>query len=225
MSRVYFISDLHLSHRTILAHCPQRGGRTVMAHDMWVIEQMLSVKPDEKRTLWWILGDVSMEVEALELLNKVPGRKRLVLGNHDLFDTQVYLKYFESVHGMVKKYGMWLTHAPMHPDELRGKPNLHGHCHAEQIRDPRYYNVAIEHLPNMQPATLEQVRGVWRSVVPPSLARKGSASRDEGQATLRTIDHRLQGCAERRPVQCGWPMFSLPIPIHPALPCGGGWWN
>ena len=162
MSSVYFVSDLHLGHRTILQHCPQRGGRTVEAHDMWVIEQMLSVNPN-RRTLWWVLGDVSMEVSCLELLDKVPGRKRLVLGNHDLFDTQVYLKYFEIVHGMVKKYQMWLSHAPIHPAELRGKPNVHGHCHAEQINDVRYWNMAIEHLPDMKPMSLEQVRDVWQA--------------------------------------------------------------
>ena len=161
MSMVAFLADLHLGHRTILKHCPQRGGRTVDAHDMWVIEQMLSINPT-KRTLWWVLGDVAMDITCLELLNKVPGRKRLVLGNHDRFQSQVYLKYFESVHGMVKKYDMWLTHAPLHPKELRGKPNVHGHCHVEQIEEMPYYNVAMERLPNMRPITLEELRETFK---------------------------------------------------------------
>ena len=45
---------------------------------------------------------------------------------------------------------------------MRGKPNVHGHCHAEQLDDPRYLNVAIEHLPHMRPLTLEQVRAHWK---------------------------------------------------------------
>ena len=80
-----------------------------MAHDIWVREQLMSVRPT-KKTIWWMLGDVAMEVSQLGILKTIPGRKFLVLGNHDLFQTQVYLKVFERVHGMVKKYGMWLTH-------------------------------------------------------------------------------------------------------------------
>jgi len=142
-----------------LRHCPQRGGTTVAEHDEWVIGQLLSINPT-KRTLWWILGDVAMDIGPLELLRVVPGRKILVIGNHDKFDTNVYLKYFERVCGMVKKYGMWLTHAPLHPAELRGKPNIHGHSHVEQLDDPRYLNVAIEHLPDMRPITLDEVRAL-----------------------------------------------------------------
>jgi calcineurin-like phosphoesterase family protein len=140
-----------------LDHCPQRGGSNIDEHDDWAIAQCLKVKSN-KHTLWWFLGDVAFDEKKLRMLQALPGRKRLVLGNHDLFPTETYLQHFESIHCGIKKYRMWLTHIPIHPAELRGLCNVHGHCHAEQINDPRYLNVALEHLPGMVPISLEEVR-------------------------------------------------------------------
>ena len=165
MSHVLFVSDLHLGHRNILRHTKAagtfRGGRNVEEHDEWVIERCLSANPT-KRTLWWILGDVAMNIDRLSLIDRLPGRKILVLGNHDRFDTQVYLKRFERTEGLIKKYGMWLSHSPIHSEELRGKPNVHGHCHRGLTDSSHnYLNVAIEWLPRYKPLSLEEVRAYF----------------------------------------------------------------
>lgn len=170
MGNVLFISDPHLGHRKIVqftreaAHLGAfRGGESVEEHDRWVIEQCLKAKPN-KYTLWWFMGDVAVDESKLELLNELPGTKRLILGNHDIFSTQTYLKYFHSVWGTIKKYGMWLSRVPMHPDELRGKPNVHGHCHFGPVlesphhADSRYLNLAIDFAPNNMPVTLDYLR-------------------------------------------------------------------
>lgn len=169
MSLVWFISDLHLGHKKVLeftkaATGAYRGGTTVDEHDEWVIDQCMSVKPD-KRSLWWILGDVAMDEKKLPLINKLPGRKRLILGNHDLHRTQTYLNFFEWVGGTIKKYHMWLSHMPIHPHEFRGiAVNVHGHCHYGPIRrgygdpDPRYLNLAIDWAPENRPVSLEDLR-------------------------------------------------------------------
>ena len=162
MSNVLVVADLHLGHRTILRHAAEagayRGGTTVAEHDAWVIERCLSAGPN-KRTMWWLLGDIAMDLATLPLLDALPGRKRLVAGNHDLFPTAVYLRHVEWVGGTIKKYGLWFSHAPMHPEELRGLSNVHGHCHHHTLRDdPRYLNCAIEWLPDNRPLTLEQIR-------------------------------------------------------------------
>ena len=159
---VFFISDLHLGHRSVLEHAKRagtfRGGETVEEHDEWVIQQCLSVGPT-KRTFWWLLGDIAMEIDRLPMLDRLPGRKMLILGNHDKFDTQVYLKYVEAIRGGIKKYKYWLTHMPLHPDELRGHTNIHGHCHRGTLKaDRRYLNTAIEWLPNQRPMSLDEVR-------------------------------------------------------------------
>jgi calcineurin-like phosphoesterase family protein len=125
---------------------------------------MMRVEPD-KRTLWWILGDVAMEESRLALLDRVPGRKRLVLGNHDNFPSVLYLRYFESLHGTEKHYDMWLSHVPIHEWELFGRVNIHGHSHSNPVEirdDPRYLNACIEWLPNGVPISLEEVRAEFK---------------------------------------------------------------
>lgn len=165
---VLIISDFHLGHRTILKHTKKtqeaypdsdiyRGGTNTEEHDEWVIQQCLSVGPT-KRTLWWLLGDIAMEIDRLALLDRLPGRKFLILGNHDKFKTQTYLKFVDQIYGGIKKYNLWLTHFPLHPAELRGLGNIHGHCHKEQINDPRYLNVSMEWIPNHKPISLDEVR-------------------------------------------------------------------
>ncbi len=162
---VFFISDLHLGHRSVLEHAKRagtfRGGETVEEHDEWVIQQCLSVGPT-KRTFWWLLGDIAMEIDRLPMLDRLPGRKMLILGNHDKLNTQVYLKYVEAIRGGIKKYKFWLTHIPIHPAEMRGAlGNIHGHCHRGlQSTDPRYLNAAIEWLPDQRPISLDEIRKI-----------------------------------------------------------------
>lgn len=171
MSEVLFVSDLHLGHRRIHELTAQievpgafRGGTTVQEHDDWIIERMLSVSPT-KKTLWYIMGDVAFNDAALLRLLEVPGRKRMVFGNHDELNFLKYLGIFEAFQGGKKEYGFWLTHMPIHPLELRGIPNLHGHCHHHTIReDPRYFNCAIEWLPNQRPVSLDWLRTNWEAL-------------------------------------------------------------
>lgn len=174
--RVIFIADLHLGHRTVMRHTRKvkgayRGQVTdfmvdpedpneVKRHDAWVIEQLHSIKPD-KRTLWWMLGDVAFTLEGLHMIRSLPGRKKLVLGNHDKFHWSAYTKVFESLHGTVKQYGLWISHVPVHETELYRAPNIHGHAHHNQLRDdPRYLNVCIEWV--KRPLSLEEVREYFK---------------------------------------------------------------
>jgi len=160
-TNVVFVGDLHLGHQSILKHTDMRSGTTIEEHDDWVMERLLSVGPT-KRTLWYILGDVAMDIRLLDRITELPGRKILVAGNHDLFDTQAYLKVFERVMGGFKKYNFWITHMPMHPKELYGLPNIHGHTHYNTVADdPYYFNAAIEWLPEKRPITLDEINAHW----------------------------------------------------------------
>jgi len=106
-----------------------------------------------KRDIVWILGDITME-KATDywILDTLNGTKKVVLGNHDKPNHSVQLlNYVNSVAGMVKFKGVkdcpvWLTHCPIHPNELeyRVKFNVHGHVHEQPIDDPRYINVSAE---------------------------------------------------------------------------------
>ena len=162
---VYFIGDLHLGHENIMKF-GQRNFPSIEEHDEYLVTAWNSVVKS-KRDLVWVLGDVAMEIESLKLMDKMVGRKVLVMGNHDRFDTQVYLKYFEKVVAFEKRYhGLVMTHIPIHPNEMNNRNwnyNLHGHIHmADRMPyDPQYINVNAD-APgiNLTPISLERIRGI-----------------------------------------------------------------
>lgn len=156
-AKVYFISDLHLGHKKILQFSSEwREGSTVDEHDEWIINQWNSVV--KKHDVVWLLGDVAFTRQGLEKCLRLNGVKKLVMGNHDQFTTTAYeLNGFRVMGGIVKYKGFWLSHAPVHPAELRGCKNIHGHVHSESIDDDRYINVCVE-VQNGLPRLLDDIR-------------------------------------------------------------------
>ena len=145
MSQVYFTSDLHLQHTTICKYRP--GFSTPEAHD----EYMLSLfEKLPKRSLVIILGDFLFAgprtTEILERLGKLPYQIKLVMGNHDIRDIHKHLPDNITLQLPLHSYkSMWLTHCPIHPQEMRGRiGNVHGHLHLESIKDDKYFNVNID---------------------------------------------------------------------------------
>ena len=118
-----------------------------------------------KRDKLFLLGDTAFTQEGFDALREINGSKTLIRGNHDdKFSTEQWLEIFDSVEGIVKYKGFWLTHAPIHPLELRGKRNIHGHVHQHSIRntytnelDPNYINVTCEAL-DETPISLTQIK-------------------------------------------------------------------
>lgn len=152
MSIVRFIADLHLGHENM---AKRRGFSTVEEHDEHIIAQWNSVV--DKRDVTYILGDVTMEKSApYPLLDRLNGIKHIVLGNHDRRqDVKKLFDYAESVGAMINYKGVFLTHCPIHPDELTyGIPkNIHGHIHDKvvmkmldgwEVPDERYFCVSCE---------------------------------------------------------------------------------
>lgn len=150
MAEVFVISDTHLGHANIIKFSKADGSplRPFLSltdmHNTIIERWCKTVRPQDKV---YHLGDVAFKLEALDLIASLPGHKRLVMGNHDLFQTPVYLKYFEKLHGASQINGVWLTHVPMHPESVespRVKVNIHGHLHANKISHPKYYNACVE---------------------------------------------------------------------------------
>ena len=145
MSQVYMTSDWHLDHRGI--HYKLRPQfESVEHHNNTIIENYLAAV--KKRDFVWFLGDICFTNEACELTRQLPGTKNLILGNHDTdreCDIEQLVLAFDNVHSLRSYKGFWLSHAPIHPKELRGRKNIHGHMHNEVIDDERYINVCLEH--------------------------------------------------------------------------------
>ena len=164
MSIVRFIADLHLSHQNM---AKRRGFSTVEEHDEHIIAKWNSVV--NKRDVTYILGDVTMEKSApYHLLDRLNGIKHIVLGNHDRRqDTKKLFQYAESVGGMINYKGVFLTHCPIHSDELEYGivKNIHGHIHDKvvmkildgwEVPDERYFCVSCEQVDYL-PKSLEDL--------------------------------------------------------------------
>lgn len=147
----WVISDLHLGHKNILKYSGAlRGGTTPEEHDEWIIDQINTVAT--KHDMLYLLGDVAFNLEHLKKLKKLRC-KQLILakGNHDVNNYRHYTDYFAEMVGLMSHRGtFWLSHAPIHPQELRGRFNIHGHVHQNSILgedgfpDRRYINACVE---------------------------------------------------------------------------------
>lgn len=159
MSHVYFIGDLHFGHTGIERFRTQFPSETVHRQYLMDIWSDLITKRD----VVYVMGDASFTLEGLDDIGRLSGRKILLRGNHDLLPTEAYLGVFEEVYGLLAWKGMWLSHAPIHPAELYGRTNVHGHCHrggpatvhaSENTSrghhvgaKATYFNTCAEHLP------------------------------------------------------------------------------
>lgn len=156
MTAVWFVADLHLGHEKVST---LRGFGTTAHHDAAIVRQWnRQVGPGD---IVHVLGDLSAggrgaERYALEVLHQLPGRKRLVAGNHDSVasihrtlspNIPLFNEVFERIgdFGRVKIDGTYalMSHYPYtadHLDDLRftqfrlrdeGMPLIHGHTHSD----------------------------------------------------------------------------------------------
>lgn len=157
MSNVFFISDPHFGHKNLVNWRMKGRFDHIDDHDEWLIARINSTVT--KRDSLWILGDIAWNIESMQKLARLNGMKKLVLGNHDTLDMGVYMKYSHRVYpGLVRYKGFWLSHPPIHPLELRGSKNIHGHVHPHSIPDDSYINVCVEALDGV-PISLDELKG------------------------------------------------------------------
>lgn len=146
MSNVWFCSDLHLGHKNIgkfrapLVNSTEENTERIFSD--WK-------KHVTKRDVVYVLGDFCFDRDVwVRLLDELTADKiYLIRGNHDdKFSTSKLLDFFDEVYGLARYKEFWLSHVPIHNEELRGKVNLHGHVHYSSINDPRYFNCCPENL-------------------------------------------------------------------------------
>lgn len=80
--RVWMTADLHIGHANIIPFC-NRPFANVMQMNEHLATQTAKIQDDE----WLVIvGDLAMgdHQEAMQWIRRIPGRKVLVLGNHDL---------------------------------------------------------------------------------------------------------------------------------------------
>jgi calcineurin-like phosphoesterase family protein len=153
-----------------------RGFQDEFYHDEHLIEEWNKVV--HKKDLTYILGDITMETpDHYYQLDRLKGRKIVVLGNHDRHqDIKELLGYVDGVSGMIDYKGFILTHAPIHPNEISlCSGNIHAHIHHNSkleeveitdrygdgdgkkiLTQNKYFNVDA-HLINYKPKTIEEL--------------------------------------------------------------------
>jgi calcineurin-like phosphoesterase family protein len=95
------------------------------------------------------------------LLSRLRGRKRLILGNHDDAKNKALQKYFQKIGiwRMFPEFGLLLTHVPVHESCLgdRTPVNIHGHIHNRAAPSPKHRCVSVEHT-GYTPVNIERLR-------------------------------------------------------------------
>lgn len=122
---VYFISDIHAD--DLNCNIKYRGFESEEAYQEKLYENWFKmIGPRDKV---FVLGDVAKTLKGLAYFKDLPGYKHLVLGNHDNLNIDEYRKYFDKISGFFKYKNCWVSHCPVHSQEIFGRPNIHGHLH------------------------------------------------------------------------------------------------
>ena len=131
------------------------------------VENHNAAIPEHDSTVYF-LGDIAKNITCAEqVLPRLNGStKILVMGNHDCkYPTFRLQNLFDKLVGVCYILGkrFILSHIPVHPQELDGRINLHGHLHKDYVRlynegemaDERYVNCCVDfHLNNNSPLEL-----------------------------------------------------------------------
>ena len=166
----WFISDTHFFHKNILKFTDDNGNYIRpfhTLHDMHeaMIERWNSVVKDNDYV--YHLGDVTFRYDGAfnELMHRLKGDKRLIVGNHDKIWNPCLQRNFQKVELWkgFKEHNFTASHIPLRLDSLRdGKFNVHGHVHQNTLPDKHYINVSVE-VRDYTPVHIEEITAEIRA--------------------------------------------------------------
>lgn len=157
MSNVFFIGDTHFGHTNIVKfENNARPFASIEEHDEALVKNWNGVV--RKKDIVWVMGDFAFGAASVGMAGRLNGEKKLVMGNHDHYPTEEYMKHFTKLYGAVSYKHALLTHIPCHPDQLqRWSYNIHGHTHSYVLPDDRYINVSAEQI-NYTPVSWDELK-------------------------------------------------------------------
>lgn len=161
---IYLISDTHFGHTNTWALFKQNDGVTPLRPFSSTEEMDEKMIDNWNRTVRiqdhvYHCGDVLINKKYFHLLGRLQGHKRLVMGNHDIYEYGKYADYFEKIMACRVFSDMILSHIPLRENQIttRFGVNIHGHLHGNMINDPRYLSVCVEQT-NYTPLHIDEVR-------------------------------------------------------------------
>jgi calcineurin-like phosphoesterase family protein len=173
------MSDPHFDHESSWAKWKKKDGITPVRPFTSTQEMNETIIINARRIvgkndILYVLGDLAMTRAGSEYARRLPGRKRLALGNHDGCGARHYLDLgFEDVGAMfdvnISGYRAIMSHIPLHPANVfeRWDFNIHGHMHDQSVKreiitghcaeiDPLYRCVSMEQI-GYTPILLEEL--------------------------------------------------------------------
>lgn len=131
------------------------------------------VKPEDHL---YFLGDVVMKKQSLDVVKQINCRHlRLIMGNHDIYDYQDYLKVgFKKFMSYRVIDRIIFSHMPIHPGSMaKFIANVHGHLHNKESFLPvvkedgkiqPYVNISVERT-DYRPISLEEIKDLVYKIV------------------------------------------------------------
>lgn len=163
MREIFVVSDTHFGHANMLKFTDSTTGsrirpqwETVEDMNEHMIDRWNSVVRDQD--IVYHLGDVYF-AQGKEILPRLRGRKRLILGNHDNGKDQNLHRHFEKilVWRMFPEFNCLLTHVPVHESTLfKVEYNLHGHIHQQVSPTAQHINCCVE-VQDYTPRSIEEL--------------------------------------------------------------------
>lgn len=138
MTKIFLTADWHFGHRNII-RLSQRPFKDIKEHDETIIKNVNEVVDNDD--ILYILGDLGCykDLDLLRsMLQRINGRKFVIIGNHDsrynliqLVREKVIEKVEESKTIQYGKNRIFLAHFPYRewPHFFKGSFMAYGHCH------------------------------------------------------------------------------------------------
>lgn len=158
-SNLYFWSDIHFGHNNIIKYS-NRPFSSKEEMNQVMIENYKKTITDNDVVVWG--GDIGFMTppQINALVKPLPGKKILIIGNHDFHrkSTNLYeFDCFDEIHTCLPlsydNIEFLITHYPL-VNVPQNCYNIHGHIHTELINDGKHLNMCVEHT-NYAPKSLE----------------------------------------------------------------------
>lgn len=165
MADLWFISDLHLGHSNILGFHNYDGSKVRPFSTLKEMHECIFDRWNEtvkKGDKVYVLGDVAFGAIGRDVMLNMahlPGKKKVILGNHDGYQHSLYGRVFQEIYGFKNINGLWCSHPPIHRQSIAGRNaigNVHGHLHNNVVGEPGYFNVSCERI-NYTPINRDEV--------------------------------------------------------------------
>ena len=169
MAKTFVISDTHFNHAGILSFKdyigkPVRDFDSVEQMNEAMMDNWVSVVGPKDTVIH--CGDVLFGHNKVEWMtenfDRLPGKKRLVVGNHD--NLKMLAPFFKDMQLWIDMPGFIFTHTPLHESTLAEKHrfkepkiNVHGHIHTNPSPEGPYRCVCVEQI-NFTPINIEDLR-------------------------------------------------------------------